>query len=93
MTYGQTGYAKNGLPVLLMEDVFHNIPMVQMTTNNLTERMNKIIDNSIKNVVDFVERLYEVRDTLIQTESGQSLFNSGLVTYRNMRTVLHESTS
>ena len=49
--------------------------------------------NSITSVVDFMERLYGFRGTLTQSECGQSLFNSGLVTYWNMRTVLHESKS
>ncbi|KAF0438408.1 proteophosphoglycan ppg4 [Gigaspora margarita] len=67
-----------------------------MTTNNLTERMNKTIESrrsGTQTVVSFVERLYgikSIKQSLVQNELGKTLFDAGLSTYWNMRTIEHK---
>ncbi|CAG8755587.1 28778_t:CDS:2, partial [Racocetra persica] len=67
-----------------------------MTTNNLTEHMHKMVEarrSGTQTVVSFIERLYGIkilRDSLVQNELGETLFNTGLVTYWNMHTIEHK---
>lgn len=69
-----------------------------MTTNNLTERMNKSVEGrrvGTQPVNSFIERLYGftlIRDNLVIDESNsQFVFESGQVTYWNSRTIEHKT--
>ncbi|CAG8738871.1 13413_t:CDS:2 [Cetraspora pellucida] len=64
-----------------------------MTTNNLTERMNKTIESwcsGTQTVLSFIEHLYGVKfikKSLVQSELDETLSDTGLATYWNMRTI------
>ena len=67
-----------------------------MTTNNLTERMNKSIEGrrvGIQPVNKFIEHLYgitSVRSSIIDNESASLTFQAGQITYWNSRIVEHQ---
>ena len=63
-----------------------------MTTNNFTERMNRLIETNhsgIKTVVNFVERLYGLRLNRenVTEMSGETSFEAGLSTLFNAQSI------
>ncbi|CAG8476091.1 7581_t:CDS:2 [Cetraspora pellucida] len=76
----------------------NDVPGVRpMTTNNLTERMNKSIEGQrigTQPINRFIERLYGitlVRDNIIKETSSQLIFEAGQVTYWNSRIIEHQT--
>ncbi|CAG8560282.1 22758_t:CDS:2 [Cetraspora pellucida] len=67
-----------------------------ITTNNLTERINKTIESQCSRtqiVVSFIEHLYDVKfikKSLVQSELDETLSDAGLATYWNMRMIEHK---
>lgn len=66
------------------------------TTNNFTERMNKTIEerySGTQTVLTFIERLYgtKIARSNLTENCGQLIFNAGLVTYWNSRTIEHQN--
>ncbi|CAG8697434.1 288_t:CDS:2, partial [Gigaspora rosea] len=75
------------------EDEFNAKPW---TTNNFTERMNRTIEgqySGTQTVLTFIERLYDIKvvHSNITENCGHLVFNAGLVTYWNSRSIEHQN--
>ncbi|RIB24776.1 hypothetical protein C2G38_2241811 [Gigaspora rosea] len=96
MIYLQTGY-QSFIDGGRMPSADDRPGIKPMTTNNLTERMNKSIEGQrlcIQPINCFIEKLYGitlVRSNIIKEASSQLIFEAGQVTYWNSQIIEHQT--